>query len=74
MKSVYEELAEAIVLRAVSDYRESNNLDTLWEIEQFFRSEWFKVLTKIDGKYLIHVLRKEKENGCKRIPFTSQIH
>lgn len=74
MKSVYEELAEAIVLRAVSDYRESNNLDTLWEIEQFFRSEWFKVLTKIDGKYLIHVLRKEKGNGRKGIPFTSQIH
>lgn len=74
MRNEYEELAEAIVLRAVTDYRESNNPDTLWEIERFFRSEWFKVLTKIDGKYLIHVLRKEKENDRKRIPFASQIH
>lgn len=74
MKNEYEELAEAIVLRAVTDYRESSNLDTLWEIECFFRSEWFKVLSKIDGKYLIHVLRKEKEHDRKRIPFASQIH
>jgi len=61
MRSGYEDLAEAIVLRAVTDYRSSNNPDTLWEIERFFRSEWFKVLTKINGKDLIRVLRKEKK-------------
>lgn len=29
-------------------------------MERFFRSDWFHVLTRIDGEWLIKKLRKEK--------------
>ena len=57
----YEELANAIILRAVEDYRGTRYEPTLHEIEQFFLSPWFMVLTKIDGKALLDKLRKEKK-------------
>lgn len=70
MRSIdpYERLANAIVVRAVIDYRR------LWDrnitdrdkqkIVEFFRSEWFCVLTKIDCDWLIE--RLEKEANAKR--------
>lgn len=60
MRNGYEDLANAIILRAVEDYRETCYEPTLREIEQFFQSQWFMVLTKIDGKALLKQLRKEK--------------
>lgn len=63
----YEELANAIVLQAVKDYRDAlknNNKGakiTIREVEAFFRSDWYKVLTNIDGEMLIRELRKERE-------------
>lgn len=56
----YEELANAIVLQAVKDYRLTDNEAELAEIERFFRSGWFGVLSKVDPEYLIRNLRKEK--------------
>ena len=56
----YENLANAIVLSAVKDYRRSSSKRTMEEIERFFRSGWFRVLTNIDGEQLIRDLRKEK--------------
>lgn len=56
----YENLANAIVLSAVKDYRRSSSERTMEEIERFFRSNWFRVLTNIDGEWLIKQLRKEK--------------
>lgn len=56
----YEELANAIVLQAVKDYRLHDDEPTLNEIERFFRSGWFSVLTKLDPECLISKLRKEK--------------
>lgn len=56
----YEELANAIVLQAVKDYRLHVDEPTLNEIERFFRSGWFSVLTKLDPECLISKLRKEK--------------
>ena len=56
----YEELANAIVLQAVKDYRLTNDEAELAEIERFFRSGWFGVLSKVDPEYLIRNLRKEK--------------
>jgi len=66
----YEELANAIILQAVRDYRKA--LRTLsrypynrpaqytrLSIERFFRSEWFGVLTKLDPEPLIRRLREE---------------
>ena len=57
----YENLANAIVLQAVKDYRLSDDEAELAEIERFFRSDWFGVLTDVDPEYLIRRLRKEKD-------------
>ena len=56
----YENLANAIVLQAVKDYRLIDDEAELAEIERFFRSDWFGVLTDVDPEYLIRNLRKEK--------------
>ena len=57
----YENLANAIVLQAVKDYRLTDDEAELAEIERFFRSGWFGVLTDVDPEYLIRRLRKEKD-------------
>lgn len=66
----YERLANAIIFQAASDYR--RNLKKLkknpqnrevqnevMQIEKFFRSSWYQVLTTVDGEFLIQKLRKE---------------
>lgn len=58
----YEELANVIILQAVKDYRLTDDERELQEIERFFRSGWFGVLSKVDPKFLIKALRKEKQN------------
>lgn len=66
----YEELANAIVLQAVKDYREAlgilrfspkdkNAGISKNEIERFFRSGWFGLLTNINPEMLISRLYKE---------------
>lgn len=66
----YERLANAIVLQAVTDYRVAlkkikanpRNKDAINEalqIEKFFRSGWYNVLTSVDGEYLIKRLQEE---------------
>ena len=57
----YQELANAIVLQSVKDYRMTDDEEDLAEIERFFRSGWFGVLTRLDPDVLITGLRKEKE-------------
>ena len=55
-------LAEAIILKAVKDYRKALKCDARGvkrECERFFRSEWFKILTTLDGESLIQKLRAE---------------
>lgn len=61
MADPYENLANAIVLQAVKDYRLTDDEAELAEIERFFRSDWFGVLTDVDPEYLIRRLRKEKD-------------
>ena len=56
----YEKLAEAIILQAVKDYRDSCSYQMRCSIERFFRSEWFMVLTTLDGEMLIKRLREER--------------
>ena len=56
----YEELANAIVLQAVKDYRLHEDEQELASIERFFRSGWFNTLTSIDPEMLISKLRTEK--------------
>ena len=60
--NLYEELANAIILQAVKDYRLSDDERELKEIERFFRSGWFGVLPKVDPEFLIQSLQKEKQN------------
>lgn len=66
----YENLANAIILQAVKDYRvalkclkvnprNKTALADKEEIERFFRSEWFSVLTSVDGEMLIRSLQME---------------
>lgn len=58
----YKELANAIILQAAKDYRKALKYDERGrkrEIEKFFRSEWFAILTSISGEMLIHKLRAE---------------
>ena len=58
----YEDLANAIIPQAVKDYRLTDNERELQEIERFFRSGWFGVLSKVDPEFLIKELQKEKRN------------
>ncbi len=79
----YENLANAIILMAVKDWRTATNtlkrkpehFDSLQkknECERFFRSRWFGVLTRLDGESLLDELEKEMENrGRKRISRSS---
>lgn len=66
----YQNLANAIVLSAVKDYRDAlkrlkkkpNNklaADERDDIERLFRSGYFAILTEIDPEYLIDRLNKE---------------
>ena len=58
----YQLLAEAIILRAVDDYRKALKYDHRGikrNCEKFFRSEWFSILTNLDGETLIKRLRAE---------------
>jgi len=59
----YNELANAIVIQAVDDYRKTDNDNVMARksIEKFFKSGWFKLLTDTDSTYLIEQLRQEKE-------------
>lgn len=54
----YEKLANAIVLQAVRDWRDGSEEDKR-EVERFFRSSWFSVLTGLEPDILISKLRKE---------------
>ncbi len=66
----YENLANAIVLQAVTDYRTAlkkikanpRNKDAINEaldLEKFFRSGWYHTLTSVDGEFLIRKLQEE---------------
>ncbi len=66
-------LANAIVITAAKDYRTAikklkrnpKNKDAMamaMECERFFRSDWYKALTTVDGEWLINKLRQEVVN------------
>ena len=56
----YQNLANAIVLHAVADYRLTNDSRELEDLERFFRSDWFAALTNIDGEALLRKLQEEE--------------
>lgn len=73
MTDPYENLTNAIVIQAAKDYRDtlkrlkkkSSNqaaMSDAMECECFFRSDWYKTLTSVDGEYLINKLREEAKS------------
>jgi hypothetical protein len=63
-----QDFANAIVKQAVDDYRNAlkgkgyngkKPEKIIKEIEKFFLSDYFKLLTKVKGEYLIEQLNKE---------------
>ena len=68
--TIYENLANAIILQAVKDYRmalkslKANSRNRAAqadkaEIGRFFRSQWYSALTDVNGEMLIRSLQKE---------------
>lgn len=66
----YQELANAIIKQAATDYRAAlkalkKNPENIIaqreadDVRRFFRSQWFCVLTDIDGEWLLEQLDKE---------------
>ena len=66
----YENLANAIILQAVKDYRMAlkclamnpnnrNAQSDKAEVERFFRLQWYSALTSVDGEMLICSLQEE---------------
>ncbi len=66
----HDELANAIILQAVKDYRKALQVlerrsDSMrWikvklDCESFFRSEWFQLLTNTDPDLILDRLKKE---------------
>ena len=76
--TIYENLANAIILQAVKDYRmalkslKANPRNRTAqaekaEIERFFRSQWYSSLTDVDGEMLIlspHDRKRISEPGA----------
>lgn len=61
-KKSYENLANAVVLQAVKDYRSAkrgHNCHKINELEEFFCSNWFTVLTDADGMVILERLQEE---------------
>ena len=66
----YERLAEQIIIRAAKDYRNDlkrlykhpenpTTLATKKEVECFFYSQWFTVLTKVNPNVIIKGIQEE---------------
>ena len=58
----YQLLVNAIIIQAVKDYRKALKYDHRGIKRgccRFFRSDWFKTLTAIDGELLISRLKSE---------------
>ena len=53
-------LANAIILQAVKDYRHTYSPQCRAEIKRFFRSEWFRALTPLDGEKIIEKIENER--------------
>lgn len=63
-----QDLCDAVIEQAVKDYRKAlagkyveykSPKDVIAECEQFFHSEWFSRISKVDGEYIVTEIRKE---------------
>lgn len=74
----YEELANAIIIQACKNYksayrrylrrygRADRTDPQMAELERFFRSDWYKTLTSVDGELLMKRLQNEVAEELKR--------
>jgi hypothetical protein len=69
-------MANGIIMQAVADYRTAlgramrcpenqGAMHDALELERFFHSGWYRILTEVDGDYLIDSLRKEAAKKYK---------
>lgn len=73
----WENLAEAIVVAACKDYRKAyrrhlvrpndETATTLNYMRRFFRSDWFNVLTSLDGEVILARLEDEVKSKVKKV-------
>ena len=65
----YQALANAIIEQAVKDYRKALKIDYLHpqkqqyrqeveDLERFFTSQWFELLTNLDGRSIMTRVRR----------------
>ena len=59
----WENLATAIVIQAANEYLRTKDKEPL---RRFFRSQWYKELTDVDGEYLIHTLDNYTKNEVQK--------
>ena len=68
MEDEYADLAQAVVMQAVEDYRRARRIlrrrpdhtracKAAREVEGFFRSAWFMTLTGLDGREILDKLK-----------------
>lgn len=66
-----QQLANAIIAQAADDYRtclrnlkinprHKESMTMLQDCESFFRSEWYQMLTTIDGEMIMRKIREEE--------------
>ena len=75
-KKLYQDLTNAIVVQAADDYRKAldgksySKLKTpegvIEELEKFFHSSWYRMLTKVDGDFLIEQLKREHNEKIRK--------
>ena len=74
----YRNLANAIIVQAANDYRrglEGKSFGINYrvppeaivrECKRFFRSPWYRMLTKVDGEFLIDQLNREHKEKIRK--------
>lgn len=74
-KEAYENLANAIIVLAVEDYKAAlkhlkkspenkGAIAGVKRLEKFFHSEWYEFLTDLDASYLLRKVRELVEEEC----------
>lgn len=73
----YTAIANAIILQACKDYRKYYRLhlrtyrigdkpnEKMEEVEKFFRSNWYKTLTSVDGEYVMKRIREDVQASLR---------
>ena len=56
----YSALWKAVIFQAVQDYRKRPEMRA--EVTRFFRSEYFKAMTNVDGECIVSRLRAETKS------------